>query len=209
MNSKRTLLIVIGFTTLIVIIGALTYLVFDRADGSRAAQAVIDVDLEPLSYPPRKRLANLDALFRDATRGEKIDVDLKYSSELLVLTVKVDVRQGSCELYTSDGCVRFEPAGVIVAQIESSGLERRYTFLGEAQFFIRLIDDTYEDASAQVELQVNSEDMRAGSGSIDSPYCRQSIPVRKRLFSHVARLTFMLSEDFQGEIHDCDVSLPK
>ena len=113
-NRKRTLFFVVGFTALTIIIGVVTYMVFYRANGP--ADAVVDVDLEPLSYPPRKRLANLDALFRDAARGEKIDVDIEYSSALLVLRARVDVRQGSCTLYTSEGCVRFEPAGAIVAR---------------------------------------------------------------------------------------------
>lgn len=161
---------------------------------------VIDAELS-LGHPLGKRLTDLDAIFRDAARGKKSDVNIKYSSGV-GLSATADVRQGSCTLYTSAGSVRFEPAGVIVAQIGSSGPEKRFTGTKDTGYFwIEFSSDTHGDASATLRVPVGNEESRG-----DVRYCQQPLAVRNRVFSRVVGLTFMLSEDFRGEVHDWRVA---
>jgi len=199
-KKKRTLFFVVGFTALAIAIVALTYMAFRSPFGP--ADLVVDVDLEPFSYPPEKRLPDLDALFRDATRGQTLDIDLDYSDSLLTVWAEVDVRQGSCTLYTSEGYFRFEPAGEMVAGTGPAGRETRYAFWDDSRFCIRL-----EGASAQVEWRGRNEDTSEGVDGLDR--CTQSLEVRRQLRSRVVRLRFVLSEDFQGEVYNWDSSLPK
>jgi hypothetical protein len=215
MNSKRILWLVVGFAALIAIIGALTFLAFDRVvsdpDGRHESPPVIHFKLGPLLrdrygiMPLPKRLPNLDAVFRDATLGRKIDVDVEYSEAFVLLCASVDVRQGSCWLYSSEGYVRFEPAGKVFARIDSSGPEKRYAFLnGTTPLIISLVDDSHGDKGyAHIKLRVDR------GGGLDERYCRQPLAVCKETRSHVARFTFMLSEDFRGKIYDWALRIPK
>lgn len=171
--------------------------------------SVIHVKLGPAPLFREKRLPDLDALFRDATRGKKIDVDIEFSGPLLDLWAQVDVRQGSCWLYSSEGYIRFEPAGAVFARIDSSCPERKYVYHDNARFSIRLTDDTYstDNAYASIKMYVSRED--GSEDRLDGRYCEQPLAIRKQVSSHVVRLRFMLSEDFRGKIYDCGIGVPK
>ena len=201
-NKSRTLTIVAGFMLLIVVLGVLIYML-----SARTSVPLVLLNAQLLGTFSRSiRVSDLDATFRDAIRGKRQDVDMEYSGGMLYLTATVDVRQGSCTLYTTEGSVRFEAANVSVVQIAGSPDERRLAGTGHAAqpFCIMLEPDAQGKASGTLRIYDGSE-----GSSANEKHCWQPLAVRDRTSSHVVRLTFMLSQDFQGEVHDWRLSRAK